>query len=298
MKSEGRTREGSSARPGGWGGSGIQQPDTGEIPNLTPWDPVPKRTPLQRHRCPLLRTLRTEDRCNSTFKYERKQARSGKGRPGPCKATRPTLRCLTLAGAHPGGFLGPAPLPPQSFPGATTPQQSPRGLQPLAGPWRPLPETLQPHHSELGGRAQEFAAAQRPPLPGRTGDLRWPLPHAKPWHLPLRPQLHGALPAVPYRGQNPTPGLRVPPLPSAARALRPGVPVSMHSESPVPPPGQTTSRRSQGAHRGASPGFPALRAPPYPQGPRTARTRARRRRRRPALRAAAAAWWAAGLRAP
>lgn len=85
------------------------------------------------------------------------------GDQDPSKATRPTPRWLTLAGAHPGGFLGPAPLPPQSFPGAASPQQSPRGLHPLAGPWRPLPETLQPHHSELGGRAQKFAAARRPP---------------------------------------------------------------------------------------------------------------------------------------
>lgn len=223
----------------------------------------------------------------------------------------------TTAQAPAGPLLRSAPSPSQArspwtslSPLASLPPESSRST-PFPGRDAPLPWSSAPTsgdtvvHIHGAGRegSRVYSRVQRPPLPGSTGDLKCPLP-AKSWHLLLRtPPAGTPCPelAVPDPRSSPcwmepwvlswrhlllTPNLPVhstrgPSLDRSARSapLRCRPQVQVHR---VPIWGRSLGPGSRGGKL-AVPGLPSSppgpgRSPPYPRGPRQARTRAGRRR--------------------
>lgn len=140
----------------------------------------------------------------------------------PC----PHLQVRSLSQAHSPWVVRDPLLSPSSC--ARIRQEHPlplsqQGPHPLAGPLRPLPETLRPHHRV--GREGSSLRPRGRPRPARTGDFGRPLFLQSPGTCSLGPHLRGALhPLCPDQEEPLATGHWVPPLPSSCLCAPAGGP--------------------------------------------------------------------------
>lgn len=153
-----------------------------------------------------------------------------------------------------------------------------QGMHPLPGPLRPLPETLSSTpQTQLGGRGQECGSPETTPCLEGPGTLDCLSPYKVLAPAPSDPTCRvsplGRCPRPLCPDPRRTPGLDTVSLhcPHADRALRPGVPASMRSESPVPHPWQTTRSKVTGRPLGtvlSEPWVTQGKVPRFPPGRR------------------------------
>lgn len=153
-----------------------------------------------------------------------------------------------------------------------------QGMHPLPGPLRPLPETLSSTpQTQLGERGQECGSPETTPCLEGPGTLDCLSPYKVLAPAPSDPTCRvsplGRCPRPLCPDPRRTPGLDTVSLhcPHADRALRPGVPASMRSESPLPHPWQTTRSKVTGRPLGnvlSEPWVTQGKVPRFPPGRR------------------------------